>query len=423
MFQPGQMVLRSATEWAAQLRREAPGVPALVPSRRQRRRLLALCLGGIGDTVLAFAALRDLRKACPDDHITALAMWPQAAELLEDLGLFDDVLQHNFQRDRSWRSGHKALSLCLAGYDASILTFPTNRFEYNVLSYLIGARRRWGHSYVRGGDAANLRFLLTDRVAQQLGRHVVDENRELIRAFSGTAIETPADIRLGPLDPSYHSHAQRMFAHLDRPLVGIHAGCSTYKGHAVRRWPIERFGRLCRRMESQGYQPVVFGGPEEQPIRIAIQSECPQVFFAHGESIRQTAALIARCSAFVSNDSGLSHIAAAMNVPVVMVVGPTDPRGIGPYPGHGVAVASTLACSPCFQVSRSPLRCSHRITSACMQEISVDRVWSALIDVLADRQVLMRSRDILRWRAGNNHNTRTLRLPVLTSASCAMEEK
>ena len=93
------------------------------------RRILALCLGGIGDTVLAFAALRDLRRACPNDHITALAMWPQAAELLEDLGLFDVVLQHNFQTQPCRRSLWTALKQRHERYDASILAFPANRFK------------------------------------------------------------------------------------------------------------------------------------------------------------------------------------------------------------------------------------------------------------------------------------------------------
>lgn len=422
MVQPGHIALRHATDWAAELRREVPGAPSLAPPA-ERRRVLALCLGGIGDTVLAFAAFRDLRRALPDDHITALAMWPQAADLLDDLGLFDEVLQHNFQRDRYWKSAASVISLRFGGYDASLLTFPTNRFEYNVLSYLIGTRARWGHSYALGSDLGCLRFLLTDRVPQQMGRHVVDENRALVSAFTGVSTRREADIRLGPLDPKFHSHAERMFFHLNRPLLGIHAGCSTYKGHAARRWPIERFGRIAHRAYAEGFQPVVFGGPEEQSLRVSIQSVCPQVFFAHGNTIRETAALIARCQGFVSNDSGLAHIAAAVSVPVVMVTGATDHRGIAPYAGHGVAIASSLPCSPCFQVSRKPLQCTHRIQSACMQEVSVDRVWSAVESLMTHDPDSTRQSGIRRGRVTSAQSFKTMRLPVLSSASCATEER
>jgi len=347
------------------------------------RRILALCLGGIGDTVLAFAALRDLRCARPDDHITALAMWPQSAELLEDLGIFNEVLQHNFHRDRWWRSLRETMRLRMSGYDASLLTFPTNRFEYNALSCAIGATRRFGHTYVRGGDLANMRFLLTDRISQQLGHHVIDENRALVAHLTNQSEDEPADIRLGPLDPSYHARAARILGHLNEPLLGIHAGCSTYKGHAARRWPVERFGELCRLAHRLfGLQPVVFGGSEEHPLKVQIQEVCPDVFFAHGESIRHTAALIARCAVFASNDSGLAHIAAALDVPVAMACGATDARGIGPYPGHGQAVEADVSCSPCFQVGRRPLCCTHTTPSACMKRITVAQMLSAIRSVV-----------------------------------------
>jgi heptosyltransferase-2 len=352
------------------------------------RRILALCLGGIGDTVLATAALRELRRACPEDHITALAMWPQSAQLLQDLGIFDEVLQHNFQRAPWRRSLWMALKLRRRRYDVSLLAFPANRFEYNVLSFLLGARRRLGHACVRGGDLANLRFLLTERVEQRLGRHVIDENRALVTHFTGQAPQAPADIRLGPLDPKYHQAAARMLAHLHEPLLGIHAGCSTYKGLSAKRWPAERFGRLCRwARQTLGVQPVIFGGPEELDLKFRIQAVCPEVFFAHGETIRHTAALIARCAVFVTNDSGLAHIASALDVPVVMMCGPTDVGEVGPYNGNSRVISAGLGCTPCFQVGRRPLRCTHDLSSACMKQITVEQAFNAVAACLPTPEV------------------------------------
>jgi len=320
-----------------------------------------------------------LRRARPDDHITALAMWPQSADLLRDLGIFDEVLQHNFQQARWWRSMGVALRLRRRCYDDCILTFPTNRFEYNALAYLLGARRRFGHNYIRGGAIANLRFLLTDRIDQRLDRHTIDENRVLVAAFTGKPIEAPADIRLGPLDPAYHRVAEHVLAHLHGPLLGIHAGCSTYKGHAARRWPAERFGLLCERARRElGMQPVIFGAPDEIDLKLRIQAQCPEAFFAHGETIRHTAAMIARCSAFVSNDSGLAHIASALDVPVAMLCGPTDARSIGPYPRTGRVMKADIPCAPCFRVGRTPLRCTHAIHQACMRGITVAQVLAAV---------------------------------------------
>lgn len=371
-----QATSRKIIEWPP---RAAPVAGGRDTTSRKPRRILALCLGGIGDTVLAFAALRDLRRACPDDHLTALAMWPQSAELLRDLGLFDDVLQHNFQCDRWWRSLWMTLKLRRRRYDVSLLVFPANRFEYNLMAYLLGARRRFGHTYVRGGDAENLRFLLTDRIPQEAGRHVVDENRALVVRFTGAVPDGPPDVRLGPLDPMHHEQAARMLAHLHEPLIGIHAGSSRYKGLTAKRWPAERFGELCLQAHRElGLQPVIFGTPDEIDLKLKIQAICPDVFFAHGETIRQTAALIARCAVFVSNDSSLAHIASALDVPTVMLCGPTDPGEVRPYPQTGRALSAELTCSPCFRVGRTPMQCTHGVYQACMKQISVNQALSAV---------------------------------------------
>ncbi len=347
-----------------------------------RRRVLAMCLGGIGDTILSFAALRDLRRGCPNDHLTALVMWPQAAELISDLGVFDEVHQHHFQRERLYRSAWAALRERNRSYDASILAFPANRFEYNALAWLVAARRRLGHTYLRGSDAANLRFLLTDRIQQTSGRHVVDENRALVANYLGRAVDELADTRLGPLDPIFHHQAERMLAHLPRPLIGIHAGSSAYKGLDTKRWPIERFGELCRRVQYElGLQPLVFGNPDEFDLKLRIQELCPQVFFAHGPSIRHTAALLGRCDVFVSNDSALAHLASAVEVPTMMLCGPTHPGEVGPYGHPHRALTSDVACSPCFQVGRAPMRCVNPEPRRCLKEISVDRVLDAIAKV------------------------------------------
>ena len=201
----------------------------------------------------------------------------------------------------------------------------------------------------------------------------------MVAQMAITSAGEPADIRLGPLHPRYHHRAARLLAHLDAPLLGIHAGSSMYKGLAAKRWPAERFGRLCRRAHRElGLQPVVFGAADEIEVKLRIQALCPEVFFAHGDSIRLTAALIGKCAAFVSNDSGLAHIATAMDVPVVMVCGPTDPGEVRPYMGSGCVVHAGLDCSPCFRVGRRPMTCTHQTYQACMKRITVGQVLGAV---------------------------------------------
>lgn len=378
--QPADLAVRSRFGWVSNIDQ---GLRASSRCRHPRR-ILVLCLGGIGDTILAFAALRDLRRACPDDHITALAMWRQSADLLSDLGIFDEVLQHNFQNASAWQSLKFALRTRFNRFDVSLLAFPANRFEYNAVSYLLGSPRRFGHTYLRGGHHSELRFLLTDTVSQQAGRHTVDENRVLVASFTGIQANEEANIRLGPFDGSYVSDAERMLSHLPRPLIGLHPGSSRFKGLDTKRWPIERFGELCRRIQSVlGACPLVFGNPDEIDLKLEIQRLCPQIFFAHGPTIRHTAAIMERCAAFVSNDSALAHLASAVGLPVVMICGPTDPGEVKPYSANGRVLMSGIACSPCFRVGRQPMKCTNPVQQACLKAVEVDDVLKAVAECMA----------------------------------------
>ncbi|MCG3132471.1 MAG: Undecaprenyl-phosphate 4-deoxy-4-formamido-L-arabinose transferase [Phycisphaerae bacterium] len=374
-------LIRVALRGRKQLvRNRAAPAPHPCPSRPER--ILVLALGGIGDTVMAFAMMRRLRQMRPDAHLTALVMWPQAAELIEDLGVFNVIVQHHFQNEPWRRSFHVVRRLRRERFDLGIQAYPANRFEYNLMHFLLGVRRRIGHDYLRGSRWGYLRFLLTDRVAQTLGTHNIEENLKLLRLVAPESERGPIDSRLGPTDSRlgplglrYHEYADALLGAGDGSFLGIHAGSSGYKNLHGKRWPAERFAELCNRVREQyGWTPLLFGSAMDRPINEAIRNACPAARIVETPSIRHTAAVIQRCRAFVGNDSAPGHIAVALDVPTILLVGPTDPLEIGPCSGGGTAVSCHLNCTPCFRVSRKALTCKHPTPFACMAGISVDSV-------------------------------------------------
>lgn len=360
-----------------------PALPAVPWTPvKEPKRILVLALGGIGDTVLGFAMFRRLRQTFPRSSMTALGMWPQSADLLKDLGIFDEVLDHHFQRESWWRSLCLTWRLRRCRFDISIQAFPANRFEYNALHWLIGARRRIGHDYLRGSHWTYLRWLLTDRVTQVLGTHNIHENLKLLECL-GISQGAAIDPSLGPLAPEYRAYADDVLRSTERPIVGLHAGSSTYKNLHAKRWPPERFAEVARRLAGDfGCQPVLFEGPGDEDVCERIVAQCPSLCVLRAPSIRHTAALIQHCSLFVSNDTALAHLASALEVPTLMLVGPTDPCEIGPFSGKGTALAVAPNCAPCFRVSRRSLTCHHPEPFACMKIITVaavlDEVWRLL---------------------------------------------
>jgi heptosyltransferase-2 len=103
---------------------------------------------------------------------------------------------------------------------------------------------------------------------------------------------------------------------------------------------------------------------------------------AGATTLDQAIALIARADAVVSNDSGLLHIASALNKPVIALYGPTDPDHAPPFSDRAVSMSLRLECAPCKQ-RECPLG-HHR----CMKEMSAAMVWEPLQPMLKTQAVV-----------------------------------
>jgi heptosyltransferase-2 len=98
---------------------------------------------------------------------------------------------------------------------------------------------------------------------------------------------------------------------------------------------------------------------------------------AGATSLGEAVALIARAAAVVSNDSGLLHIASALNRPVIAIYGPTDPGHAPPFSDMAASISLRLDCAPCKQ-RECPL--GHQ---DCMQKIAPSQVWQTLQPMVA----------------------------------------
>lgn len=86
-------------------------------------------------------------------------------------------------------------------------------------------------------------------------------------------------------------------------------------------------------------------------------------------SLREVCGVLKRCSLFISNDSGLMHLAAALGTPVVAIFGSTSPKWTAPLGEGHVVVTRDASCSPCFR-----RECPSR-TYECLEKIEVDEVF------------------------------------------------
>jgi ADP-heptose:LPS heptosyltransferase len=111
-------------------------------------------------------------------------------------------------------------------------------------------------------------------------------------------------------------------------LIAVHAG----SGGRWKCWPAERYAELCRRLRQEhGAALLLVEGPADaQPVgevlaHLRAQSPLLPVIHVAGLTLQQLAGVLACCDAYVGNDSGVTHLSAALGIPVVAIFGPTDP--------------------------------------------------------------------------------------------------
>lgn len=152
----------------------------------------------------------------------------------------------------------------------------------------------------------------------------------------------------------------------------------------AKRWPVESYIELAERLAAEGVDVLVLGGPGELAVREVMEERAPsRAHVLIGQtSLAATMALMKRCKAIVTNDSGPMHIADALGVRTIAVFGPTDPRVVGPYGQPQSVLRAREGCCPCFDETVFPNRvpeCSHQ---RCMHSVSVDRVFSEVLQVI-----------------------------------------
>jgi len=348
-------------------------------------RILVISLSGLGDTVLATPLCQALRQRYKDARLCGLTMWNTSAAVLRHLGIFDSVISHNFLEAPKMESLRLAWRLRKERFDLSVLIFPSNRAHYNILSWLIHANYRLGHDYHVGKSLAYGRFFLTHRMLQSHGTHNVEENNKLAQILGISCDNT--QISIGTLGEDYQGWADSFLMDKSPPYLGIHPGCSPLKNHTRRRWPADKYAKLAHELQHKtGATSLVFLGPDEMELKPTFHSLAPGAAIVSHVSIEKVAALARRCHLFICSDSSMGHMASACGVPVVSILGPTNPDYIRPWQVPHRIVSRQLPCSPCFEYSRHPLQCYQNKNFSCVFDITISSVMDACMSLLDEVQ-------------------------------------
>lgn len=346
-------------------------------------KILIIALSGIGDALMFTPALKKLKELMPGSEIDALLMYKGAEDIYKRLPYFSKVYRFDFINSPKIDSVNFVFEL-RKRYDAAINIYPSNRKEYNIINFLIGAKKRAGINYLRK-DFINLGWLNNVSIKENDSLHNVEENIKLVEKLTGKEITDIPSLEF-PLNENDEQAANEFLENYEinsnELVIGFHPGCATLKNHIKRRWEPEKFAELgAKLIKEKNAKVLIFGGPEEDELKKEVHQKInsENSIIVKTNSLAETAAVMKRCNIFVSNDSSLMHVASALKINVVAIIGPTNINYIRPWQTNHKIVSLNLDCAPCFVYSPRHLICSRNdVQFKCIKELSVDLVYDAV---------------------------------------------
>ncbi|MFO8084699.1 MAG: lipopolysaccharide heptosyltransferase II [Desulfobacterales bacterium] len=332
-----------------------------VPGRIEN--LLIRSANWIGDAVMTTPAVRAVRKNFPDAQISLLAK-PWVAPVFENNPHIDHVLLYDAKR--ASETFKMAGMLEQHFFDGAILF--QNAFEAAWVAWLAKIPVRIGY------DTDLRKILLSHpvrRSSSMLKLHQIHYYNGILEGAGLNSDGMRLELYLSSEDRRSASKILKNcgIGKTDR-FVGINP--SAVFGSA-KQWFPERFAEVSDRLnEKFGTKTVIFGGPLDKDLgeNILSMMKTEAVNLSGKTTLNEAMALLALCRLFITNDSGLMHIAAALNVPQVAIFGSTNFSVTAPWSSMARVVRSRVVCSPCMK-----RQCvfGHK---ECMTSIRVEKVFS-----------------------------------------------
>jgi ADP-heptose:LPS heptosyltransferase len=381
--------------WAVRL--ADAGLAAVAPLVARRRppagvgdrpSILLLRLERVGDLLMTLDAIDAVRAQRPNASIhLVVGRWNEpVARLIPGVDQVETLSAPWLARGAGAQSpaeiAARAWSWRARRYDLAV------NFEGDIRSHallgLSGAARRVG--FPMAGDGP----MLTHPVPFDPAIHTRSSSLRLVeRAFdlAPGLLEKhrPADGAqrlLLPDDARERAASLLSGAPVGRPLVVVHGG----GGREIKQWNLDRFADVATRLARTFRATIALSGNAEdrgvvETLKTHLGAGVASVDLCGRADLVTLAAVLDRSRLLITGDTGPMHLAAALDVPLVAVFGPSDPRRWGPFSDRARVVRADLPCSPCNRIRRPPERCRGHVPD-CLAAISADGVYDAAAALL-----------------------------------------
>ncbi len=309
--------------------------------------LAVRCPNWVGDIVMATPVFECLRRNLPGTRLVGV-LRRSAHGIVRDSPWFDDLVDGN---DKSWASFWRMRhQLRVLSPDAAIILTNSVRSALTLrlsgIRKIYGYRRQWRDLLLTGGPAPSRNG--HEIVPLPMGEYYLEICRWL-------GLDLPAQPKpMLFLGAELQRRGAALLAQYgiagDEFVVGLNPGASFGSSKC---WPAEHFAELAELCQKTFHARVIlFCGPGEEDIAQAILARTrAEIIDTRADRIdlEMLKPLVKRCNLFITNDTGPRHYAVAFDVPVVVLMGPTDPRYTNANLERTRIVRKELDCSPCHR--------------------------------------------------------------------------
>lgn len=298
------------------------------------KKILVIMLGGIGNLILLTPALKALRQAFLNQEIILLTSEPKVEEIIKSEGLIDGVRCLDIKMCNLAQTLGFIQSLRKEKFDLTISSAGTNSFKAGLLALLIGAKYRIGE------NINNLGIFYNIKVPFKLTENELDASLRIVSAIAVKAENRNISLTINKEELDFVGiFLDNNKVKENDLIIGMHSGVGL-KLREFRKWPKERFAELADILIEKYKAKIVLTGSANEKVltaEIATLMKNPVIQAAGEMNIKHTSALVKRCRLFISNDSGIAHVAAGVGTPLIVFFGPTNENKTAPQ-GKNVIV-------------------------------------------------------------------------------------
>jgi len=335
-------------------------------------RILVRATNWVGDALLTTPALASLKENFPESHLSVLARkWVTA--VYEEHPAVDEVMVFDVEDMHKGWSGFLRLAKEIHNKRFDLAVLFQHAFGAALLAWLARIPERLGYDTDARG------FLLNRAVRHR------PEDKKIHEVMSYQGLIARSGLKVNHSAPVFHLSSEVEQWASDKLtewnlngsfLLGIAPGASY---GPAKQWPQEKFARAARIiLEKTPGTVLIFGGQGEAGVTKSVKDllKFPAHDLAGKTGLAEVAALIKRCHLFLTNDSGLMHVGAAVGTPLVAVFGSTNPVTTSPYAKNARVIRHPVDCAPCLK------RVCTQPSHLCMEQVTSEEVAAAGFELL-----------------------------------------